>query len=251
MYYATISGSFRKFLKEIKEYIREFEKNGVTILSPNVSKIKNENNEFIYFKSDKRKPIKIIEKTHLLNISHSDFLFIVNPNGYIGTSSLLEIGYALANNKKIFSSNSPNDVLLKDILISNKTIPEILEIIPSKKLENNFQASRDLFNLQKYMRRKVIERGFENESERDVLLLLVEEIGELSRIIRLYSGLKVKRQILNKQNLYKIEEELADIFIYLLILANKYGINLYESFKSKELENEKVRWARFDPNSEV
>ena len=104
MYYTTISGSLRKFLKEISDYYLEFESHGVKVLSPKISKIKNPDDQFIYFEEDGNKPIKYIEKNHLLNIAQSDFLFVVNPNGYIGNSTLLEIGYALAKNIKIFSS---------------------------------------------------------------------------------------------------------------------------------------------------
>ena len=248
MYYTTISGSLRKFLKDISDYYLEFESHGVKVLSPQISKIKNPDDQFIYFEENGNKPIKYIEKNHLLNIAQSDFLFVVNPNGYIGNSTLLEIGYALAKNIKVFSSEVPQDILLKNLLTSNMTISEILNSLPDKSNQKILEKIQKLPELQEYMKKKVIERGFDKESEIEVMLLLLEELGEISRAIRLYSGLKVKKQGKKSDNWHKLEEELADVFIYLLILANKLGIDLYETFKSKELENDKRDWVVFQNN---
>lgn len=248
MYYTTISGSLRKFLKEISDYYLEFESHGVKVLSPKISKIKNPDDQFIYFEEDRNKPIKYIEKNHLLNIAQSDFLFVVNPNGYIGNSTLLEIGYALAKNIKIFSSEVPQDILLRNLITSNMAVPEILSFLPDKSNQKILEKLQKLPELQEYMKKKVIERGFDKESEIEVMLLLLEELGEISKVVRLFSGLKVKKQRIKTDIWYKLEEELADVFIYLLILANKFGIDLYEAFKSKELENDKRDWVVFPSN---
>ena len=46
----------------------------------------------------------------------------------------------------------------------------------------------------------------------------------------------------NKAYLYNTQEELADIFIYLLDLANTLNISLFDAFYAKEIENEKRQW---------
>ncbi|KKN00010.1 hypothetical protein LCGC14_1142100 [marine sediment metagenome] len=247
MYSVTISGSLRKFLDRIRVYIRDFEKNSIKVLSPKISEIQTNKDGFIYFKNDKKKPIDLIEKTHLLNISYSDFLFVVNPNGYIGTSTLIEIGYALALNKKIFSSDLPSDMLLRQFVISGKTIPQIIELLPLKRHKKLSELSPNLNKIQKYIRMKVIEREFDDESENDLFILLLEEIGELATIIRVYSGLKTKETTIQNQKLLNVEEEIADIFIYILIFANKFGINLFKSFISKERKNEDQKWDKSIP----
>ena len=40
-----------------------------------------------------------------------------------------------------------------------------------------------------------------------------------------------------------IEQELADVFIYLLDLANSCNIDLFNAFYNKEVENEKRKWS--------
>ena len=247
MYSVTISGSLRKFLDNIREYIKDFEENGIEVLSPKISELQTDIDGFIYFKNDKKKPFDLIEKTHLLNISNSDFLFVVNPNGYIGTSTLIEIGYALALNKKIFSLDLPKDKMLRKFVISGKTIPQIIKLLPLKRHKELSELSPDLNKMQRYMRKKVIERGFDEESENDLFILLLEEIGELARIIRLYSGLKTKETTIQNHESLDVEEEIADIFIYILIFANKFGINLFRSFISKEQKNEEEKWSKFIP----
>jgi len=247
----TISGSLRKFSKEISQVVMEFKKKGIKILSPIISEIINEGAQFIYFDHDKTKPIALIEQSHLKSIDHSDFLYVVCPNGYIGNSTLLEIGYAIAIKKKIYSSEPPEDLLLKKLIEYNKTIPEIIDSVVECKKEEKPLDPEKLPEIQKYIKLKVIERGFEHETETETLLLLLEEVGELARAVRKYSGIKIQEKRLLEKNSPVIEDELADIFIYVLILANKFGVDLYESFKSKERKNDKKNWVTFDPISQI
>lgn len=100
------------------------------------------------------------------------------------------------------------------------------------------QNIKSLSELQEYYKQKAKERGFDKESPRDTLLLMTEELGELARAIRKYSGIKTD----DKSKIYAMEEELADIQIYLLHLSNTLGLNLEEAFWKKEDENNKRVW---------
>ena len=97
---------------------------------------------------------------------------------------------------------------------------------------------KTLSELQEYYRGKAKERGFDKESARDTLLLMTEELGELAKAIRKHSGMPTN----DKSKIYAIEEELADIQIYLLHLSNTLGLNLEEAFWKKEDENNKRVW---------
>ena len=246
--YGTISGSIRKFWDEIIKCILEFEKNGVKILSPKISLTKNLKDDFVYLINDKSKPIETIEKTHLLNISHSDFLFVVNPKGYIGISTSLEIGFALSKGIKVYSLEKPSDTLLKEYITYNLSILEMIDHEIERKREK-IDIKENLSDMQKYFCNKIIERGFDKETEEDLLILILEELGELSKIIRTFSGLKIKKETLKQKKQFDVGEELADILIYIIILANKFGVDLYNAIKIKEMENEKRDWIVFDPNS--
>lgn len=100
------------------------------------------------------------------------------------------------------------------------------------------EKNKTISELQAYYEQKAEERGFGDETAQDTLLLMTEEIGELARAIRKQSGIKTDEKGKN----YAIEEELADIFIYLLHLSNILGISLEEAFWKKEEENNKRTW---------
>ncbi|MCH7759533.1 hypothetical protein IID20_04205 [Patescibacteria group bacterium] len=57
------------------------------------------------------------------------------------------------------------------------------------------------------------------------LLFLMEEIGEMAEMIRKQSGKKERKKL--KIDLSK---EMGDILVCLMTLANRYGIDLEESF---------------------
>ena len=68
------------------------------------------------------------------------------------------------------------------------------------------------------------------------MLLMVEEVGELAKALRKFVGLKIDQ---HKATSYtSVEEEVADVFIYLLDLCNVLKIDLFTALKNKELKNE-------------
>jgi len=95
-----------------------------------------------------------------------------------------------------------------------------------------------LSDFQAYVVQLERERGFEDQNARDKCLLLGEEIGELFKAVRKNEGLKV--DITSRFG--TIAEELADIFIYVCALANRYGIDLETAFREKEALNHQRSW---------
>jgi NTP pyrophosphatase (non-canonical NTP hydrolase) len=74
------------------------------------------------------------------------------------------------------------------------------------------------------------------------MLLMVEEVGELAKALRKYVGLKIDQQ--KAANYTSVEEEVADVFIYLLALCNVLKIDLFTALKNKELKNEQRFWSK-------
>ena len=95
-----------------------------------------------------------------------------------------------------------------------------------------------LADFQAYVTRLETERGFDDQSVRDKCLLLGEEIGELFKAVRKAEGLKVDVS----SQFGTISEELADIFIYICAIANRYGIDLEMAFREKEAINHQRSW---------
>lgn len=91
---------------------------------------------------------------------------------------------------------------------------------------------------QALVKKLVHERGFDDETAGEVFTLLVEEVGELAKALRKANGQKIDRS--RKQ--HDISEELADVFWYLLDMANRLDIDLAKAFDDKEAANKKRKW---------
>lgn len=109
----TISGSFRKHLEQIIKAMDEFESNGCEVLSPSHLSPKNPGEEFVLFHGEKTSDPKELEQLHLDSIRKSDFLYVVDPQGYVGNSAVMEIGFALALRIPVYSLQEPEEFILK------------------------------------------------------------------------------------------------------------------------------------------
>lgn len=95
-----------------------------------------------------------------------------------------------------------------------------------------------LNNLQHYVHKLEIERGFIDQTVIEKCLLMGEEMGELFKAIR--KSEKLVTDINSKK--HDIGEELADLLIYICAIANRSNINLEEAFRQKEEINKKRVW---------
>ena len=80
----------------------------------------------------------------------------------------------------------------------------------------------NLAELQKYVLRVSEERGFSDETAPALFMLLLEECGELAKAARKVSKVKIDK----KSKQYNLEEELADVFLYVLEISNHFGIDI-------------------------
>lgn len=95
-----------------------------------------------------------------------------------------------------------------------------------------------LADFQKYVYNLEIERAFLHQNVIQKCLLMGEEVGELFKAVRKSEKLKID----DKSTINNVEEELADIFIYLCAIANRYEINLEQAFRDKEEKNKERIW---------
>ena len=102
------------------------------------------------------------------------------------------------------------------------------------------KSNPTLQDFQTYVAELENERGFTIQSLRDKCLLMGEEVGELFRAVRKSEGLAIS----NDSTFTEVEEELADIFIYLCAIANRLDINLEEAFLAKEVKNKQRSWSQ-------
>ncbi|AJQ95131.1 MazG nucleotide pyrophosphohydrolase domain-containing protein [Gynuella sunshinyii] len=95
-----------------------------------------------------------------------------------------------------------------------------------------------LHDFQQYVTLMEKERGFSQQTATDKCLLLGEEVGELFKAVRRLNGLAVDPA----SEIFELEHELADVFIYLCSIANRYNISLEQAFRNKEKKNKQRNW---------
>jgi nucleoside 2-deoxyribosyltransferase len=126
-----LCGSFRFFNKmlEIEEF---FIKKGIVCYMPRPFNFRDQKQP-CYFEGDwgsltyeeKLIASEKAEKKYLQKIEQGDFLFVINPAGYVGPSVLFEIGYAIAKGKEVYSLEPIQDYCIMGLV--EKTItPEAL-----------------------------------------------------------------------------------------------------------------------------
>lgn len=146
-----ICGSFRKHYTEICTCIAEFEKNALYCTTPLISKIIDENAEFVIFESDDTKNARELEKKHIESLLKSDIVYICNPGGYLGASVMLELGYLLASNKEVIFMEKPTEPIIVQILMDNGSFSKMNILSPKElaeymKISNEVSKMRDWFD---------------------------------------------------------------------------------------------------------
>jgi len=240
----VISGSFRKCYEDICRALKRFESLGIRVLSPQHSDIVNPGDDFVLLETDKSECPQEIEREHLNAILRADALYLYNADGYVGPSSAMEMGWALAFGRPVYTKEACVDTALKCFVGKPATPEEVKTLLLERKDEvaHALGPESSLRALQGYVRKVLAARGFAHESAQDKVLLMLEEFGELAKALRKHVGLKIDK---DKAECYaELKYELADVLMYLLDLANTCDIDLSDAFKEKEQLNARRHWAQ-------
>lgn len=109
----TVSGSFRRAMQEVQEVVAGLVHAGALVLSPADPRIVDQFGDFVFVASDRVRHIRTVQSRHLAAIAASDFVWLVAPDGYVGVSAAMEIGYAAAAEVPVFSADVPTDLTLR------------------------------------------------------------------------------------------------------------------------------------------
>lgn len=109
---ATVCGSFGRHLTAIYEAVQSMHDRRVRVLSPEDPRVVDAIGGFVFVASDRSRSMKLVEDRHLASIGASDFVWLVAPDGYVGPSAAIELGYALASCVPIYCTNPLRDATL-------------------------------------------------------------------------------------------------------------------------------------------
>jgi hypothetical protein len=102
----VISGSMRRHLAEMSAAAQALEAQGVVILSPRSFEQRSETDGFVFVAGDEGTEAQL-ESRHRQAIDRASFVWLVCPQGYVGTSATLEVGYAAALDVPMFAAETP------------------------------------------------------------------------------------------------------------------------------------------------
>lgn len=225
----VLSGSYRKAFEALKATYEEFRDLGCTILSPANVSIVREEHGFVYMEGEETQTPEGIEDRHLKAIQRANFVWLHAPEGYVGPTAALEVGYANAVGVPVYSTQEPVDPILRSFVRIVDSPSSVLKAAP----QHPEPPAPALNAFQEYYKRAAIQRGYTKEQPKDCLLLMVEEVGELARALR-------KREKLVRHGSYKGSNEaheLADVFLYVVHMANVLGLDLASIVQEKEIIN--------------
>ena len=222
----TLVGSFKKDSQKLEALFTAI-RTEFTLLSPLSINFTSDEDGFVKTDVEAKQSIQDIERKHLDAIKNSDFVVLHAPSGYVGLSAAAEIGYAYALGIPILADEKPTDKTIETFV--SGYIPREGKFTPS-----SGDPGKAIDALQQYYKRIAARRSWDDETPKDILLLILEEIGELARAVRKIEGIKRDGHYENDA----VAEELADIQLYLVHLANSLKITLGDAVTQKETKNQ-------------
>ena len=127
----TVSGSFHRHMPEIKDAVHQLESLGVAVLSPADPTVVAAVGPFLFVASDLHRSVRLVQDRHLAAVATSDFLLLVCPDGYVGQSASLEVGFALAKRIPVFCTSWPDDLTLRQYVQKVDSITEAVVLFPN------------------------------------------------------------------------------------------------------------------------
>lgn len=102
----TISGSYRKHFDRLVSAKKDFTTLGAEVLRPHSDSISVADQELVRLEGDPD-DLRAVQEKQLEALRDSDFVYVVNPGGYLGPSATLEVGYAHRAGTPVYASEQP------------------------------------------------------------------------------------------------------------------------------------------------
>jgi hypothetical protein len=111
-------------MEAITRAVYELASQGVRVLSPADPRVVAAQGEFLFVASDPVRSVRLVQDRHLDCIRASSFVWLVCPDGYVGQSASMEIGFAAGAHVPIFASSMPLDLTLREYVKVVKSVED-------------------------------------------------------------------------------------------------------------------------------
>jgi hypothetical protein len=129
---AAVSGSFHRHMDAIGAAVQELMALSVRVLSPADPRIVAQQGEFLFVASDRVRSVRLVQDRHLESIRAASFLWLVCPDGYVGQSASMELGYAAAFGVPVFATQVPTDLTLRQYVKTVASLTAALTIVRAR-----------------------------------------------------------------------------------------------------------------------
>jgi len=172
---AVLCGSYQRGIPSLVRAYEKLSAAGMRVLSPSGLDFVD---AFVQDEDEVGVPPEAVEWLPLNCIRAASLVWLHAPDGYVGLSGALEIGFANAAGVPVYSEESPSDIALRSLVTISPLDQVIFETLTGRQKNN---AGASLLPLQDYYSAIASERAYEHRSAHEVMLLVTEEIGELAR----------------------------------------------------------------------
>ena len=121
---AVLCGSYKRDREGLFRAYDELVVTGCQVLSP--QRMQFDDEAFVRDTAEQGISSRAIEAYHLLAICKADFVMIHAPDGYVGLSAAMEIGFATAQKCPVFSRTAPQDIALRGLV---KVVPSVYDVL--------------------------------------------------------------------------------------------------------------------------
>jgi NTP pyrophosphatase (non-canonical NTP hydrolase) len=218
---AVICGSFRRDPDVLRAEFVALQGAGCTVLSPRDLDFVGEVDGFVYRAGEFSQTTADVERHHLEAMRAADLVWLHCPDGYVGSSAAMELGFARALGVRVFARQRPRDVTLADLVVS---CDSPVAAVAQARAELGPVPADALPALQGYYSRAAARRGWSGESPEQTIGLLRGEVEELE-------------EALENDPSSATALELADVQLYLVHLANALALDLGAAVRDKERIN--------------
>jgi hypothetical protein len=174
---AVLCGSYRRGIPSLVRAYEKLSAAGMRVLSPSGLDFVAEIDGFLLNRDEAGIPCEATDGFPLNCIRSADLVWLHAPDGHVGLSGALEIGFASAAGVPVYAEEMPSDVALRSLVI----ISPLDEVIARTSAGGSDNTGASLLPLQEYYSAVARERTHEHRSAPDIVELINEEIGELAR----------------------------------------------------------------------
>lgn len=113
---AVLCGTYKKDLDNLHKLYDELITTGCQILSPHSLSFVTSEKGFQKTVHETKRSFEELERHHLCAIAEADLVWLHAPDGYVGNSAAMEIGFAIASDTPIFSRQGIDDPAIEPFI---------------------------------------------------------------------------------------------------------------------------------------